>query len=443
MCSWFSGYARFQSSLFRDGSMIEMVFSFASEFWYVLSEMAPYLLFGFLMAGLLSVLISAELIERHLGGWGVWPVVKSTVFGIPLPLCSCSVIPVAASLHRHGASRGATTAFLLSAPQTGVDSILVTFSLLGPVFAVFRTVAAFFTGLVGGSVVTLFPSSKAERSESSAPSCQDDCCTAVDKRGRVSRIFRYGFVTLPRDIGKALLVGLILAGLISSLVPDDYLSGFLGAGIGAMFVMMLLGVPVYVCATASVPVAAALIAKGISPGAALVFLMTGPATNAAAITTTWKMMGRRTAIIYLATVAITALAAGVLLDYIFTAQGGGAAPSMPGLIPDVVKTTCAFILLAVLGLAIYQRSRQKAHISTPPLEGAGITLQISGMTCDHCVQNVRDALIKSTGVQAVEVSMAEGKAHVQGQNLNISSLRQRIENLGYKVKKVENKDDLS
>ena len=417
--------------------MLELLINVATEFWFVLSEMAPYLLFGFLFAGTLSVLLSAEMVERHLGGRGIWPVVKATIFGIPLPLCSCSVIPVAASLHRHRASRGATTSFLLSAPQTGVDSIMVTFSLLGPVFAVFRPLAAFFTGLVGGSLVTLFQPAEAEKGENGVPSCEDECCTNVNRSGRVIRLLRYGFVTLPRDIGKALLIGLVIAGLISAIIPDDYLSGVLGAGIGAMLVMMLLGIPVYVCATASVPVAAALIAKGVSPGAALVFLMTGPATNAAAITTTWKIMGRRTAVIYLTTVAITALAAGLFLDYIFTARGGSAAPSMPGMIPAFVKTICAFILLAVLGPAIWFSVRGPAQITSSSREGPMVTLSISGMTCHHCVQSVHRVLSKGLGVQSVVVDLKEGKARVEGKNLDIPALRRGVENIGYRVEKVD------
>jgi uncharacterized membrane protein YraQ (UPF0718 family)/copper chaperone CopZ len=423
--------------------MLEVFSTVLSEFWYVLSEMAPYLLFGFLMAGLLSVFISPELVERHLGGRGIWPVVKSTIFGIPLPLCSCSVIPVAASLRRHRATKGATTAFLLSTPQTGVDSILVTFSLLGPVFAVFRPLAAFFTGLVGGSLVTLFEPAEVGKLENDAPNCEDECCAVVNQRSPVSRILRYGFVTLPQDIGKALLVGLLIAGFISALVPDDYLSGILGAGIGAMFVMMLLGIPVYVCATASVPVAAALIAKGVSPGAVLVFLMTGPATNAAAFTTTWKIMGRRTAIIYLITVAATALAAGMFLDYIFAYGGRSVAPSMPGMIPGVVKTACAFILLGILGVAIWRSYRRPAQVVSSSQEGPMVTLSISGMTCDHCVQRVHRALAQGVGVRSVEVDLKGGKALVEGENLNTQALSRSVEKAGYMVEKVDDDSETS
>jgi len=287
------------------------------DFWGTITEMSPYLLFGFFVAGILSILISQNLVERHLGGRGIWPLLKASLFGIPLPLCSCGVIPVSMSLHKHGASKGSTISFLLSTPQTGVDSILVTLSLLGPIFAVFRPVVALLTGIFGGVIVNTL--NQGTKGENIPPSkCTDECCEGTDKKGKIVRGLKYGFVTLPRDIGKAMLVGLLIAAIISAVLPDDFLADkLLGTGIFSMVVMMFLGIPVYVCATASVPVAAALILKGLSPGAALVFLITGPATNAAGFTTIWKAMGKRTAVAYLATVMLCALAAGLTLDKIF------------------------------------------------------------------------------------------------------------------------------
>jgi uncharacterized membrane protein YraQ (UPF0718 family)/copper chaperone CopZ len=415
--------------------MFSILQNVLTEFWFVLSEMAPYLLLGFFVAGVLSVVISARTVERHLGGKGIWPVIKATVFGIPLPLCSCGVIPVAASLRQHGANRGATTAFLLSTPQTGVDSIMVTLSLLGPIFALFRPLAAFVTGIFGGSLVGLVDGNGAALG--SAAGCTDACCSAEPRGNRVARLLRYGFVTLPRDIGKALLIGLLIAGLISALIPDDYLAGVLGAGIGAMIVMMLLGIPVYVCATASVPVAAALIAKGVSPGAALVFLMTGPATNAAAITTIWKIMGKRTAVVYLLTVAITALAFGLILDYIFQIQGTGIVASMPGMLPDFIKTGSAVVLLAILGVAMWRPSRRPEPTLDTGLEGHAVTLSVSGMTCDHCAQSVRRALAEVVGVRSVDVDLKAGKARAAGEDLNLADLQRGVEALGYKVNRIE------
>jgi len=338
--------------------MVEYAWKTVSEFWTTVAEMSPYLLFGFFVAGLLSVLVSQSFVERHLGGGGLWPLLKASVFGVPLPLCSCGVIPVSMSLHRHGASKGATISFLLSTPQTGVDSIFVTLSLLGPIFAVFRPFAAFATGIVGGGLVDALtdrPSGENERPKA----CTEECCQVEGKTGKFSRGMKYGFVTLPRDIGKAMLVGLAVAALISAIVPEGYFAEKLDTGIFPMVVMMFLGIPIYVCATASVPVAAALITIGLSPGAALVFLMTGPATNAASFATIWKTMGRRTALAYIATVAACALASGMLLDY-FAAGVDFAVEARPGwMLPSEVKYAAAVVLLVVLGYAIVAKALSK------------------------------------------------------------------------------------
>ncbi|UCG46677.1 MAG: SO_0444 family Cu/Zn efflux transporter [Phycisphaerales bacterium] len=329
--------------------------SLSVEFWDTVAEMSPYLLFGFFVAGLLSVVVSQTLVQRHLGGRGLWPLVKASAVGVPLPLCSCGVIPVSMSLHKHGASKGSTIAFLLSTPQTGVDSILVTLSLLGPLFAIFRPVAALITGLVGGGLVDLFeaytPAGQAEAAE-----CTDECCSGGG--GRIVRGLKYGFVTLPRDIGRAMLLGLAVAAVISAAVPDDFFADTLGTGLLAMVVMMFLGIPVYVCATASVPVAAALIAKGLTPGAAIVFLMTGPATNAASFITIWKVLGGRTAVTYLAAVAGCALASGIVLDYIAASVSFKAMAHHGWMLPGPVKYASAIVLLAVLAFAILYRPKK-------------------------------------------------------------------------------------
>lgn len=328
------------------------------ELWETLCEMAPYLIFGFLMAGVLSVVISQELIRKHMGHAGFGSIFKASLLGVPLPLCSCSVIPVATSLRQHGASKGATTAFLLSTPQTGVDSIMATLALLGPVFAVFRPLAAFVSGLIGGTIVEALNS---EKKPNNQDPCQEECCTNSQNRSVLSRIFRYGFVVLPRDIAGPLLIGLLIAGMISVFVPETFFSEFLGKGIIAMLVMMLMGIPVYVCATASIPVAAAMMMKGVTPGAALVFLMTGPATNAAAIIALWHIMGKRTTIIYLLVVAGTSLASGILLDFFFEVSGVSYQHTSHWMMPETVRIASAFILLGVLSYAIISKHLKKRH----------------------------------------------------------------------------------
>lgn len=337
--------------------MAEFLLPIILNFWGTLAEMSPYLLFGFLAAGVLSVLIPPALVEKHLGHRGILPLFKASLFGIPLPLCSCGVIPVAMSLRKHGASKGATISFLLSTPQTGIDSFLVTYSLLGPIFAIFRPVVTFATGLIGGGFVQLLGKTPADSPVLSSPQSADNCCAGKKKKVKVFSALKYGFVTLPKDIGRAMFVGLVIAAIISAAVPDDFFASILGTGIFAMVVMMFLGIPVYVCATASVPVAVALIAKGLTPGAVLVFLMTGPATNAAAFATIWKVLGTRTALIYLITVAACALAAGILLDYI-AAGVSFAIVSRPGwMLPPAIKIASAVVLLAVLGYASFAKTK--------------------------------------------------------------------------------------
>jgi len=346
--------------------MVQYIIDICREFWFTMAEMSPYLLFGFLVAGIMSVFISPKLVEAHLGGTGIWPVIKASLFGVPLPLCSCGVIPVTVSLREHGASRGSAISFLLSTPQTGIDSLFVTYAMLGPVFTVFRPIIAFVTGIIGGVAVETFnPTVKPVDSDNQQGDskeenqCQKPCCEKTQE-GKIVTLLKYGFLSLPKDIGGAMLIGLVIAALIGVFVPGDFVvEGVETLGtFGMMLVMMVLGIPVYVCATASVPVAAVMIAKGISPGAALVFLMTGPATNAAAFATIWKAMGGRTAIIYMLTVIVCALGSGLLLDYIFPGLAVQT-QHLHEMTPPLYKHIAAIILLLILLKGIYEKSVKK------------------------------------------------------------------------------------
>mgnify|MGYP005845585623 CR=1 FL=1 len=318
-----------------------MVFlaDFFRNTWNLVAEMAPYLLFGFAIAGLLHVLIKREFVERWLGKPGLGSVIKASVLGTPMPLCSCSVIPVAASLRKSGATRGATASFLSSTPQTGVDSILATYALLGGLFTVVRVFVAFVCGIVTGYLIELFCKDPPTRQNTSTvhdfsrlsfetnPGKKDfgvlsnkdgkasgSCCSKKRSERSVAEAARYGFVTLPADLANALIVGLILAGLITTLLPSDLLTGSLSSGPLAFLLATAISVPLYVCATASIPMAYALLAAGLSPGAALVFLITGPATNTATIVTVWKMLGRSATGIYLASLLLISWLAGWLFN---------------------------------------------------------------------------------------------------------------------------------
>lgn len=418
--------------------MLDILASVIEGAWNVAGEMAPYLLFGFFVAGILSVLVRPEIVERHLGGSSSLSVIKAALFGIPLPLCSCGVIPVTASLRRHGAGRGAATAFLISTPQTGVDSIFVTLSLLGPLFAVFRPLSALAGGLLGGLMVNHFDPGEDASDRTGMPEGSCEACPKdPGKNGGIAAALRYGFTTLPRDIGKPLLAGVLAAGIISAAVPDDFFAGILGGGIGAMLVMMLVGLPVYVCATASVPIAAALIAKGVSFGAALVFLMTGPATNAAAITTVWKVMGRRTCFIYLGATAFTALAAGSVFDTLFPLVEGRGQAGMGWMMPAPVRIAASLLLLALLLRALVRpegsKGKEPAVREEEGRKLQTVKLSIEGMTCSHCSKSVHRSLSECAGVATVEVDLHRGSATVRGERLDPSRLARAVEALGYRV----------
>jgi hypothetical protein len=416
------------------------------ECWLVLGQMAPYLLFGFLVAGVLSVLISPQWVERHLGRRGFAAVLKASVLGVPLPLCSCGVIPVSASLRRHGASRAATTAFLLSTPQTGVDSISITYALLGPVFALFRPIAALLTGLIGGALVQLFGERDDTEADHEATSshCTEPCCAGKHSHHVAARALRYGFVTLPHDIGGALLIGVVVAGLISALVPPKLVEPYIGHGILSIFLMMAVGVPIYVCATGSVPIAAGFIHLGASPGAALAFLIAGPATNAATVTTVWKLLGRRTAALYLLTIAATAVASGLLLDWLVAAVQA----ALPHLgthshVPAEVtwlSSAWATGLLAMLAYSFWAASREPIGAEQAAAEDAPsdisrqrqrVELAISGMTCGHCAQSVTRALAACAGVESAQVALKERRAVVIGSSPDTAALVAAVTALGY------------
>jgi len=412
------------------------------QFWQAVGEMAPYLVFGFIMAGFLSMLVKPQMVERHLGGNGFKPVLKAAAFGIPLPLCSCGVLPVSASLRRHGASRGATTAFLISTPETGIDGIMVTYSMLGLVVAVFRPIAAFIMSLLGGILVNTFGSSGSEKE---VPlSCEGACCMPTKGRGKVHEALRYGLITLPQDLSGALLIGILAAAVIAALVPAGFLKA-VGSGWVGMLVMMAASIPVYVCATASVPIAWAAIAKGISPGAALVFLIMGPVTNASTITTIWKIMGRRTAIVYLATVTCGALMAGLVLNALDALFAFNIAGNIQHHVHQhetgggIFTTFFSIVLLVMLAVGLYRsfmEKRARVHAEVAPAHGeeAITELSIEGMTCSHCASAVERALGGCPGVCSVDVDLHGGKATVKGHDVDEKHLRAKVRELGYDVR---------
>lgn len=334
--------------------------------WSILCESAIFILVGFLIAGLLDVLLSGSRVVRWLSGTGKRSVFLATLIGVPLPLCSCSVLPTAVTLRKKGASKGATLSFLISTPETSATSVLLTYALLGPLMAIFRPIAAcvtaFAAGLTENALEKRFPS-PAPAAEEDAPDAGPEpdghCCSPDDTAGEVSTAggwslrlraaLHYAFVELFDDIFGWILIGIVAAAAIQAWLPPDILGRILGGPLQSMLLMVLIGVPLYVCAEGSTPIAAVLIAQGMNPGAALVFLLVGPATNIGSVGVLHQALGRRTVIVYLATIIVVALFMGTVLnDLLVGSEVGLQARALEEpLVPLWLKTlgAAAFLLI--------------------------------------------------------------------------------------------------
>ena len=353
------------------------------ESWHLLEEASVYVLFGILVAGLMRVFLNPESVAHHLGRGRFASVFKAALLGIPIPLCSCGVLPAAASLRKQGANKGATTAFLISTPESGVDSIALTYALLDPVMTVARPAAAFVAASVAGLAENLFNRKEMDEPVSPDLSCPvDSCCDGLDCPPEIHNAhhgfseklkcgIRYAFKELWNDIAAWFLVGMLLAGLVTTLIPTEVLGRYLGGGLPSMLIMLAAGIPLYICATASTPIAAALILKGISPGAALVFLLAGPATNITSLTVLYGILGKKTTAIYLASIAVMAVVSGLALDQVY-AFLGFSAQAMAGQAAEVVprwaQIAGAIVLLAISVKPVYRAVRSRIPIGKARVE---------------------------------------------------------------------------
>lgn len=368
-----------------------LIVGIAGATWEIFTEAAPYLFLGFGIAGLLHALIPDEKIVSYLGASAgkVRSVFNAAIAGVPLPLCSCGVVPTAISLQKRGATKGATVSFLISTPETGVDSIAITYALLDPIMTIFRPIATLVTAVSAGIVENLLvkdntntdtdtqthplplnlqtiPLATVSENEDDASCSCGGACSIPTPQGqslsqRIYGSLKYAYVELLGDISKWLIVGIAIAGIISYALPESFILSYLGGGVGSMLVMLVIGIPLYICATASTPLAAALIAKGMSPGTAFVFLLSGPATNSATITMVAKFLGKRSAAIYLASIGIFSIAFGLLLDFIYVKMGIEAT-SIVGhaseILPDDVKMLFAILMLPLIANGIYHEMRE-------------------------------------------------------------------------------------
>ncbi len=414
--------------------------NYMSDVWGVMLELAPWLLLGLIVAALMHVLIPAGLLARHLRGKG--GVVKAVALGVPLPLCSCGVIPAGLGLKKDGASSGSAIGFLIATPQTGVDSIFVSASMLGWPFALLKVVAALVSGLFGGLLVE-----RAEAATAGPASATPATHPTTSARGLSAGWHQA--VDILRSIWGWLAVGILISAALTALLPDGALDTIFGdAPLLAALTALAISLPLYVCATGSVPIAAALVAAGLPLGAALIFLMAGPATNVATIGAVRRTFGGRATIIYLATIVGGSLGFGLLFDTVLAplVSGGpashlhhthGANSGSP-----IEMAAAALLALALLYFAV-EDVRRRLAARTAPTAAFDRALTVDGMTCQNCVISLDKALHTVPGVDVTRIDLASGQVRVRftaGSRDTASAggrdaeLRRAIEDAGYDVR---------
>ncbi|MBN2190425.1 MAG: permease [Candidatus Aureabacteria bacterium] len=391
------------------------------ELWL---EVSPYLLLGMFIAGFLHVFLGADFIKRHLGRQGLLSIIKATFFGVPLPVCSCGVIPLANSLKKDGANTSSVLAFLVSTPTTGVDSILATFSLMGPLFAVFRPLAAFLSGIGVGIMNFLFGEKNVD-----LPAPEENRKIKVRRKigPKIRELIYYAFAEVPQDIGKWLLIGTVAGGAIAAFIPGDFFAEYLVFP-WDFLAAIIVGVPLYVCATGSIPIAASLILKGFSPGAALVFLIVGPATNAITLSFVRAKLGRRAFYIYLASIIFSAVVLGLLFNYVWAFFGEDPRMVMGHgkMLPVWVKVVCAVLLLGMIAAGFFKRG---CRIKNPDIE-----ISVPDIHCGSCGEKIEKALSGLGGVEGVSVDIGSKKVRVKGR-VTRDILEETIKKEGYHPEK--------
>jgi uncharacterized membrane protein YraQ (UPF0718 family) len=349
---------------------VESIWNYLQQVWFLTEAMAPWLLIGFGAAGVCACFLPDVLVERHLAKPGPSSVLKSVLVGMPLPLCSCGVIPVAAGLRRRGASKGAVAAFTAATPQTGVDSIAATYSLMGGIFTLIRVITDIVSGVASGMAITLYESWTTRKSESADlmpyGECGSESCGRANtdntrsgsSRHWLPTVLKEGFVNLPREIGRSIIVGILLGGAIAALVPVDLLGVAAGNRLVAFGVVTLAAVPLYVCATGSIPFAFGLIHAGLPVGAVVVFLVVGPATNTTTLAAMVRMVGKVETMIYAIVLIVCAWVAGWLADQIEGFKFAELEPSMGGVFDTWPVTVAVIILALILGATLLPRRQE-------------------------------------------------------------------------------------
>lgn len=409
---------------------MDLLQNYLSETWLLIAEMGPYLLLGFLVAGALHRWISEAWIESKLGKPGLKSIVLASLVGVPMPLCSCGVIPVTASLRDKGASKGAAASFLTSTPQTGVDSILATWGMLGPVFAIYRVIVAFVSGIAVGTLVDRFG---AQEISPASPKSNPH-----EKKPTWAESLRYGMLTMPADIAASLTIGFLLAGIISALAPDNLLANLPGGVYSSILLTTFIAVPFYICSTGSIPLALALIASGLPVSAALVLLIAGPATNIATIATMRKTLGGRETAIYVGSVILTSWVAALIFHQ-FLNTGVFAGQHLHEMETGLWKHISGIALMGILAFAYWSQNRSApTDSSSTPVEispdSETAILHIEGMTCSHCRASATDGLKNLPFTQHVDIDLKSGQAHISGTALDREAISHKLHSLGFTLR---------
>ncbi len=416
--------------------MLEIVKGYAGELVRLVNEMSPYLLLGFLFAGILRVVFPKRIITRYMGKRNFRSVLNASLLGVPMPLCSCGVLPTGIGFYKNGASRGSTISFLISTPQTGVDSMLATYSLLGLPLAIIRPVVALVTGVFGGLLGNV-----ADRKGSQIKEKEQSDEEAPERS--LKELFRYGFVELLQEISKWLIIGMLVAALLSVLIPADFFTRSISNEYLAMLLMLAASVPLYICATGSIPIAAVLLMKGLSPGAALVLLMAGPATNIATMAVVGNTMGRRSLWIYLTSIIGGALVFGTIINELIPRDW------IMGAIPSVLHgemhehpagwlqwiSSSLLVLLIINGYVIKfisrRRNLREDQYKSEQMKSNIHLFRVEGMTCNHCKSSVENGLKELSQVTEVLADPAKDLVTVQAGSITDDRIKQTIEKLGY------------
>ena len=422
----------------------------------LVNEMSPFLLLGFLIAGIMHVFIPNRLYTKYLSGRSFRSVINAALLGIPLPLCSCGVIPTAMSLRREGASKGAVSSFMIATPQTGVDSIFATYSLMGLPFAIVRPIAALMTALLGGAFVNIFDDERGVASKPVNTLPQDVEQPHQHFFRKIQNVFKFGFVDMMEDIGKWLVVGLLVAGLITVFVPDEFFAVFKDNTFLSMLLVLCISIPMYVCATGSIPIAVVLMLKGLTPGSALVLLMAGPACNVASMLVIGKVLGRKTLIFYLISIILGAIVFGVGIDCFLPREWFTS--SLIGSDACCHEETswwhwASTGLLALLLLNVLRMKLCHSHICScdhphshacsceyQPTEvyecnGQYAEFTVSGMSCNHCRTTVEKNVRNIPGITDVSVDLQTGRMIVEGENISEEMIRETVESIGFTLEK--------